>query len=310
MIDRRAVFKALVSIAMLPAISGLSRATRAQEVDAPAAVDLAGPEVVRIVEHFDTWIDQIVGGNDARESADLGRLSEQLKLKLDWIAATCKTSEPQMKKLQIAGRGDIKRLVDEMREIKRRYRQVKGDPVEFGKIQQRLAVIQSSSGSETFGDSSLLSKTLRTTLSAEQIAAIEREEEASRAFECGAAVLQAVQFCDVAIGMKDDQRRKLTELFVLETRRKRDRSPGSPVAFSTILMTAKMSPDRFKAIFDERQWRRMSDLLKEVEQNGNVVGFQGILGNGNVILLDVQGFAGDMVIAPEPPGVPADADEE
>ena len=66
--------------------------------------------------------------------------------------------------------------------------------------------------------------------------------EESRAFSHRAAVLQAVQFCDAAVGLKDEQRRWLTELFVLETRQmKRDLSSEFPLQFLMVLKTAKLS---------------------------------------------------------------------
>ena len=85
-------------------------------------------------------------------------------LKLDWIQASCGISEDQKKKLQIAGRRDIKRFLDEMREMKRQYRQIKADPIQFAKLQQRLAEIQTSSAADLFGEASFLSKMLQRTL--------------------------------------------------------------------------------------------------------------------------------------------------
>jgi hypothetical protein len=312
MIDRRGKFKALVSIAMLPMISGLCPATRGQEFVAPEPVDVVGQLAAWTEKQFDGWVDQIVRGINDRDSADGGGLSQRLALELDRIEATCKTSAAQRKKLQIAGLGDIKRFLDEMRAMKRRYRQMKGDPNEFGKMQQRLATIQTSSGAAIFGDSSLLAKTLRMTLSAEQAAAMKQAEDESRAFARRAAVEQAVEVCDIAVGLKDEQRRKLTEFFASEERQgKRAGEPEPSQAFSMFFTRARASEAKFKAIFDTRQWRGMSVLVKQMEEGGgNGVGFRAIPGNVVVEFLDVQGFADDLVIVPAPPGVPAKADEE
>ena len=115
--------------------------------------------------------------------------------------------------------------------MKRRYRQIKADPIQFAKMQKRLAEIQTSSAADLFGEASFLSKMLQRTLSDEQSAAYARAVEESRAFAHRAAVEQAVQFCDLAIGLNDDQRRRLTELFVNETRQmKRKESVGALAA--------------------------------------------------------------------------------
>ena len=70
-----------------------------------------------------------MSGINDQDSPDRGRLKERLSLKVEWIQLSCNISEAQKKKLEIAGRGDIKRFMDEMRGMKRRYRQIKGDPV-------------------------------------------------------------------------------------------------------------------------------------------------------------------------------------
>jgi hypothetical protein len=307
MIDWRGVFCTLVSIAMLPAISGLGSAARAQD---PFAADPPDPPVQQGAwtdEQFDNWIDQIVSGINDQDSPDRGRLRERLTLKVEWIELSCNISEAQKKKLEIAGRGDIKRFMDEMRGMKRRYRQIKGDPVEFAKLQQRISEIQTSSASDLFGDSSFLSKMVQKTLSEEQAAALARAVEESRAFSHRAAVLQAVQFCDAAVGLKDEQRRRLTELFVLETRQmKRDLSSELPLQFLMVLKTAKLSRAKLRAILDERQWFVMSALLKQLEQGVNAVGFGAIMGGMPGMGGGMPGMGGGMGMMCVPVSGPAD----
>ena len=160
-----------------------------------------------------------MSGINERDTPADGRLDARLNLKLDWIHASCGISKEQANKLRIAGRRDIKRFLDEMREIKRQYREIKGDPIQFARMQKRLADIQTSSAADLFGDASFLSKMLDRTLSDEQKVAYAKAVEESQAFEHRAAVQQAVQVCDLAIGLDDDQRRRLTELFMNETRK-------------------------------------------------------------------------------------------
>ena len=102
--------------------------------------------------------------------------------------------------------------------MKRQYRQIKADPIQFARMQQRLAEIQTSSAAELFGEASFLSKMLHRTLSEAQRVAYTKAAEESTAFGHRAAVEQAVQVCDLAIGLTDDQRRRLTELFMNEIR--------------------------------------------------------------------------------------------
>jgi hypothetical protein len=43
-----------------------------------------------------------------------------------------------------------------------------------------------------------------------------------------------------------------------------------------VLQTAKLSRDKLKAIFDDRQWDVMSSLLKQLQQGVNAVGLGAI----------------------------------
>ena len=69
------------------------------------------------------------------DTLENGRLDDRLDLKLDWMEVSCGINPAQRKKLKLAGRRDIKRFLDELREMKREYRQVKSDPIQFGKMQ-------------------------------------------------------------------------------------------------------------------------------------------------------------------------------
>jgi hypothetical protein len=270
MINRSRDFRRLGLIALILALPAIARAARAQEANAPGPDDQQGAWTD---DQFYGWVDQIVSGINDRDVPVNGRLDERLNLKLDWIEASCRTSDEQKKKLQIAGRRDIKRFLDEMREMKRQYRQVKADPIQFAKLQKRLAEIQTSSAADLFGEASFLSKMLARALSDAQKVAYAKAAEESRAFEHRAAVEQAVRFCDLAIGLTDDQRRRLTELFVNETRQmKRKESSELSLQFLMVLQTAKLSRDKLRPIFDAEQWEVMSALLKQLQRGVNAVG--------------------------------------
>jgi hypothetical protein len=295
MIDRRGDFRRLTLIAVILAHSAGASISLAQEANAPEAGEPVVQQGAWTDDQFYGWVDQIVNGINDRDVPVNGRLDERLSIKLDWIQASCGISEEQKKKLQIAGRRDIKRFLDEMREMKRQYRQVKANPIQFAKLQKRLAEIQTSSAADSFGEASFLSKMLKRTLSDAQNVAYAKAVEESRAFEHRAAVEHAVQFCDLAIGLTNDQRRRLTELFVNETRQmKRKESSELSLQFLMVLQTAKLSRDKLKAIFDAAQWEVMSALLKELQQEVNAVGFGALRMPARVdvfigeVLLDVR----------------------
>jgi hypothetical protein len=292
MIDRQGIRSHLVWIAAILGISLCARTAGAQDLNVREAADPFEQQGAWTDEQFDNWVDQIVSGINERDTPERGRLDGRLTLKLDWIQVSCGITDAQKKKLQIAGRRDIKRFLDEMREMKRQFRQIKADPIQFATLQQRLAEIQTSSAADLFGETSFLSKTLHSTLTAEQNAACAKAADESREFGHRAAVEQAVQFCDLAIGLSAEQRRRLTELFVNETRKlKRNESSELSQQFMMVLQTAKLSREKLKPIFDQEQWKVMSALLKQLEEGVNAIGF-GAINVGNV----VEEFFGDVMV--------------
>ena len=268
MIVGRVFSKQLVLLAGIAVIMGGAPAALAQEELVRFAGELVEDQGGWTDEQFDGWIDQIVEGVNGRDKPENGRLDERLSLKLDWMEASCGIDLVQRKKLQLAGRHDIKRFLDELREMKREYRRIKSDPIQFGKMQTRLAEIQTSSAADLFGENSFLSKMMHTTLSPEQAAAYAKATEESNSFARRAAIARAVEYCDLAIGLNDDQRRRLTELFTAETRPlKRNESSEISLEFTIFMQVPKLSQKKLKAIFDEEQWVVMAALLKQLEQN-------------------------------------------
>ncbi len=128
--------------------------------------------------------------------------------------------------------------------------------------------------------------------------------EESRVFAHRAAVEQAVQFCDLAIGLSERQRSRLTELFLQETRpTPKQESSGLSLQFTMILQTATLSREKLKPIFEERQWHVVSALLKQLEEGAKAAGAQAVAQGrlGELIIEDVVGGEAER---PDPPPDP------
>ncbi len=254
---------AFTAVAALAVAGSRAQAQQAQPVDLPGLPD---QQSVWTIEQFDQWVDQIVEQINEQESPEGGRLDTRLTLTLDWLEASCRISENQKKKLQVAGRGDIKRFFDEMRDMKRRYRQVKGDAKRFGEMQRRLAEFQTSFGDDVFGESSLFSKMLQKTLSPQQAEMYVNARAEARSFAQRAAVDQAVRFFDIAVGFNDRQRGQLTDLLLEETRQLQTSEYAQPTAVDAVVShAAGLSSAKLSAIFDKRQAKIFNALLKHLK---------------------------------------------
>jgi hypothetical protein len=142
---------------------GLFAALRADNIDAAGAAKIGFR-----VEAADWEFDDLIFGRQTTAAAVRGRLVATLQQKLADFAALCELSEAQRVKLEVAGRGDIQRLFDRIEDLRTECSRSQEDAIRA--MASRGAELQSSIGSQLFGDSSLLAKLVRRMLSDEQIA--------------------------------------------------------------------------------------------------------------------------------------------
>ena len=148
----------------------LTAAIRAARVaDEPG--DDADPEVVRppaIPTGLEaTAVDELLGAPDPQSLAGREqRLDSSLHQKLGTIVWVCGLTESQRRKIELAGRGDIKRFLDRVDD--QRSQSAKGDISRVDRISREVAVLRVLLNSGLHEEGSLFDKTLMKTLTAEQ----------------------------------------------------------------------------------------------------------------------------------------------
>jgi hypothetical protein len=111
-----------------------------------------------------------------------GQMETALTSEVERIARDCSLTETQKKKLQLAGRGDIARFLDEVAELRRKYTAVAMNEQQYIEVSTRLQGLSVTSHCLVLRENSIFRKTLRTTLNEEQLAKyqlLERERKAS-----------------------------------------------------------------------------------------------------------------------------------
>lgn len=241
-------------------------AVRAQDEDAvevPAANEAANSLTP---EQFRQWVDQtVMGAVDAGADAH-GEAETILELKIEHLARTCAISEPQQKKLRLAGHGDIKRFFDKVAEAKDRFAQAKGDEQRMSNLQSEVQTLAGLRGKQMFADGSLYAKMASKILSAEQAAQLEVAARESRLFRHQAKIDLAVQNLDIAVGLTDRERRQLVELLRRQTRPARKATAD----FDTELVyvqTADLPERMVRRILRPDQWQAWSKLLPQLRLN-------------------------------------------
>ncbi len=190
------------------------------------------------------------------------KVESRLTLEIERIERSCRITEEQKRKLQLAGRGDLKRTLDRVDEVRKRLRETKGNPAQREAIEAEMQLLHTELREELPLRGSMWAKTLKRTLGDDQIAAYREGLRDSRRFRFRAQVDLVVEVFDMAAGCSDEQRQRLTKLLLEETRL----PSRSDEEFQVVLAQACRVPEaKLRPIFDDSQWRPLSRLIKPME---------------------------------------------
>jgi hypothetical protein len=195
------------------AIAAAGRPGLAQEPDEPddaAPVVNAADVVVQLgAQPLEANIEQwVFGGQGAAEARK--KLESALTQDINRYDRKYGLTLAQKKKLELAGRHDMKRFFDRVEDAKAEYRRAKGDWNQVNNSVFELQRMQNQPHSELFGDESMLAKTLKKNLTPEQVAWSERNVYRARV-EWMAGLL------DRRLKLDAEQHRRLVDLVVKET---------------------------------------------------------------------------------------------
>jgi hypothetical protein len=254
------LFTAMVAIACWGSIA------RAQDDDVPeenqnagAAVKMRGVMVQQManVEQVDQWIFGRFGGSGGVRT----KLDSSLKLRIEDLDRSCHISDLQKKKLLLAGRGDIKRFYDKIEEVKRKFQNGQNDL--NANIWQEIQPLQVELTTGLFGDDSIYYKTIRRTLDGDQISRYECLLRERKMVRYKATVEWFVVHLDKGLGFSDDQRQRLVELLVNESRPPKKFGQGD---YWYLMLQAALVPEsKLKPVLDVPQWRLLSRQLAQAK---------------------------------------------
>jgi hypothetical protein len=251
------------------AIAATARPVRAQErvepedaVDAPA--ELKDVAIVQdLGDNIEQWIFGGQGAADARrkiESAltrDISRFDQRYGL-----------TPAQKKKLELAGRHDIKRFFDRVEEAKAEYRRVKGDWNQVGDRVFELQRMHNQPHTELFGEASMLAKTLKKNLTPTQVAWHEKSVYRLRV-EWMAGLL------DKRLGLNADQHRRLVTLLVEETPPLK--RYGSFDYDAIMFQMSRLPREKLRSALDEAQCRELALRFDQARRMESILVSEGYL---------------------------------
>jgi len=109
-----------------------------------------------------------------------GQLDTLLRQKVAVIDLICELTDVQKQKLQLAGRGDMKRLIDRVEEIQTQLRLVQSEPARVHALRREVEALKRGLRPWFPNDGSLLDKSLGSILTTEQCARIATLQDIAR----------------------------------------------------------------------------------------------------------------------------------
>jgi hypothetical protein len=219
----------------------------------PAAVrQLAVVEARRLAILQNQAVDQQLKRHQLNASLDA-----LLSRRLDELKSSCRLSEAQLKKLTVAGHGDIKRLMDEWDANAR----VAQRAMMGRRVVVKLAIGGADTGDDasedSFGEGSLFSKTARTALDREQAQRYEQALAGQRRERYEWALLQGANSIRANLDLSAGQAEALVDLIVRETPPPK-RYGRAPDFHLFLFQVARLPEATVRPLLNDSERRRLS----------------------------------------------------
>jgi hypothetical protein len=203
---------------------------------------------------FETWLRAQFNG----QLDPSIHLHKALDEQLEEVSRILRLSDAQIKKLELAGKGDIKRFLDRFRDVEQKLNEELGDTKELQlAITSVMKYSPDRASLDVFGASSLFAKTLASTLTPEQAARRELVQLERNRLRYERAIGNAVATMKRNLHLSSDQTERLEQLLRGETRPPRRFGAASDRALINRQLS-RLPEEKIRPIFDEQQWQTLT----------------------------------------------------
>lgn len=266
------IFFRRIACVVLSMIVGMGTVTQADDDDDPPDEVAAQAARFEMPENqFESWMFQTL----PNASAARAKLEKLLALHTQDVDRACQLSEAQQKKLQLAGRGDIKRFFERVDVVRRKFLLVRKDQNKVNEIWQDIQPLQLIFLSGLHGSDSFFRKTLRNILDDRQFEDYSRLARERQLFQYRAKVELVVSVLEGGLPLRDEQRQRFITLVVEHT--KPPLRYGQQDYYIVMWNISKIPEATLKPLFDEAEWKALNRQFAQVrgmeqwlKQNGAI----------------------------------------
>ncbi len=254
----RCGFIAMLAFSLLFALTPtLARADNEEDESPEEMLDVNAQAFEMPENQFDQWVFQ----NLQTATAARSKLEKMLTLQSEDVHRACELTEAQARKLQLAGRGDIKRFFEKVEVVRQKFLLVRKDQQRFNDIWQDIQPLQTVFADGLFSDGSIFRKTLKNTLDERQYEHYAKLQRERNLFRYRAKVELVVAMLENAVPMRDEQRQKLITFIIDET--PTPHRFGQWDYYLVMWNLSKIPETKLKPLFDATQWKALAPQLAQ-----------------------------------------------
>jgi hypothetical protein len=192
------------------------------------------------------------------------RFDKYLNARVESLCRSYGLSEPQKKKLLLAGRVDIKRFFDRVEVLQKQpqvFRNNAGDVWQAGEEIRKLSLLPSE---DLFDEHSMFAKVLANTLTKEQAVTYQRLERELASRRHRATLDWVLGTWDHSLGLNAGQHQRLLALFEQETRP--PKKFGTDDYFGLLCQVSRVPEATLKSILNDSQWTKLKPEFAQAKQ--------------------------------------------
>jgi hypothetical protein len=209
------------------------------------------------VANFDQWVFPGMPSIAAAHE----RVAKCVKLQIGEVDRVCGLTADQQQKLQLAAAGDVRRFFDQVEVVRKKFLAVKDDQNAFGQIWQDIQPLQLRMSGGMFGDATMFGKTLRKTLSDEQLAKYDAVVRERRQYRYRASIEVALAMLENTVALRSAQHDAIVDLLVTETQP--PDAYGQQDYYYVFYRLANLPEELLRPLMDDRQWDLLGPQLNQ-----------------------------------------------
>lgn len=191
------------------------------------------------------------------------RAEDLLAGRLEFVAQIGSLQPSQRRKLELAGRGDIVRFFESVERLLSQLPHGSVRQSEWQEAWQKLAPVRQQFTWGLHERGSLFHKTVRTTLTAEQLEALDRLEQQRARRHYEAQIAAALAMFDSHVPLTIAQRQRLTELLLAQPLPPRQAAQNPYQYWFIFYRMSRLPEQELKRLFDEVEWKVVGRWLDQ-----------------------------------------------